>query len=70
MITIWEELTKDFETMNQEQTTGIGRVLKEFEDDQLDMTLQLEAYEQETKWLVEQQPLEQINLSVKSYVQK
>ena len=39
IITIREELTEDFEAMAQEQTKGIRRLLTEFEDDQLDMTL-------------------------------
>ena len=56
IITIREELTEDFEAMAQEQITGIRRLLEEFEDDQLDMTLQLEAYEKERMRLVEQQP--------------
>ena len=54
---------KDFEAMGQEQTTGIRRLLEEFDDDQLDMTLQLEAYERERKRLARQQVWEQISLS-------
>ena len=49
--------------MGQEQTTGIRRLLEEFDDDQLDMTLQLEAYERERKRLARQQVWEQISLS-------
>ena len=63
IITIRGESTEDFEAMAQEQITGIRRLLEEFEDDQLDMTLQLEAYERERKRLARQQPPEQVNLS-------
>ena len=43
IITIQEELADDFEAMDQEQTEGIRRLLAKFKDDQLEMTLQLEA---------------------------
>ena len=49
IITIREELTEDFEAMAQEQTEGIRQLLTKFEDDQLEMTLQLEAYERERR---------------------
>ena len=48
--------------MSQEQTEGIHRLLAEFEDYQLEMTLQLEAYEREQTRLVGQPVLEQVNL--------
>ena len=51
-----------FEAMVQEQTEEINRLLAEFEDDQLDMTLQLEAYEREQKILECQQVPELVNL--------
>ena len=51
IITVRAKLTENFEAMAQEQTAGNRRELEEFEDDQLDMTLQLEAYERERKQL-------------------
>ena len=51
-----------FEAMVQEQTEEINRLLAEFEDDQLDMTLQLEAYEQECIRLASQPVSKQVNL--------
>ena len=56
IITIREELTEDFEAMAKEQTDRFRRLLEELEDDQISMTLQLEAYEKERMRLVEQQP--------------
>mgnify|MGYP006889220177 CR=1 FL=1 len=62
IITIREELAEDFEAMAQEQTQWIHRLLAEFEDDQLEMTLQLEAYERERTRLAGQPVPEQFNL--------
>ena len=62
IITIWEELTEDFEAMAQEQIGGIRSLLEEFEDNQLEMTLQLEAYERERTRLAGQPVPEQFNL--------
>ena len=44
-IIIREELMEDFKAMAKEKTARIRRLLEEFKDDQLDMTLQLEAKE-------------------------
>ena len=47
IITIQEELSKDFYVLAQIQIGGVQRLLKEFEDDQLSATLELEGYEGE-----------------------
>mgnify|MGYP000040538715 CR=1 FL=1 len=62
IITIREELVEDFEVMTQEQTEGIRRLLAEFEDDQLEMTLRQEAYERERTILAGQPVPEHVNL--------
>ena len=49
--------------MAQEQIGGIRSLLEEFEDNQLEMTLQLEVCEGERKLLAGPQPSERVNLS-------
>ena len=49
IITIQEELSKDFYAMTQVQIDGVQRLLEEFEDDQQQVTLELEAYERERR---------------------
>ena len=55
LITIRKELSEDFYAMAQVQTAKTRKVLEEFEDDQLQLTLELEAYEQERVQLAKQQ---------------
>ena len=49
IITIREELSDDFYDMAQVQTDGIRRILEEFENNKLQLTLELEAYERERR---------------------
>ena len=49
IITIQEELLENMYAMAQVQIYGIRKLLEEFEDDQLQVTLELEAYEQERR---------------------
>ena len=53
LITIRKELSEDFYAMAQMQTDEVWKLL-EFEDDQLQLTLELEAYEQERVQLAKQ----------------
>ena len=47
IITIREELSKDFQAMAKVQTDEIRKILEECEDDQLQLILDLETYERE-----------------------
>ena len=66
-ITIREELSEDFNAMAQLQTKEIRTLLEEFEDYQLQLSLELEAYKRERvqrvkKQMGDNQP-EQLNIS-------
>ena len=66
-ITIREELLEDFNAIAQVQTKEIRTLLEEFEDYQLQLSLELEAYKRERvqrvkKQMGDNQP-EQLNIS-------
>ena len=73
IITIQEELSEDFYAQAQAQNDEVQKLLEEFKDDQLQLTLELEAYERERVQLVEKKiienQLEQINISDEEWLE-
>ena len=50
MITIREEFSVDFYVLAEVQIDAVRKLLEQFEDDQLQATLELEAYEWKRGW--------------------
>mgnify|MGYP000704014282 CR=1 FL=1 len=63
IITIQEDLSEDFYALAQVQIDVVRKLLEEFEDDQLQATLELDAYERERRQKEAEQRAEQIKIN-------